>query len=371
MAKLTAKVLDVITSPTHPDFDRYGRELCLGAVKFKVLGSSTPEDYGLSADIAYPLHSNIKTLPLINEIVLVDTEFAPQTKPGLRQLEGNRYYWTTVVNIWNNPHQNANPDLKNTSPEYINLGGGFRDLPNINPTKIGHGDTVIEGRVGQLLHFSNTLDITSSWYSTGSHQQPLVVLRSGQKSSEQGIEHLTPDINNDQSSVWLANYHKLDLKPSKDLSTAKSYGNWDKPTKPDYYLGEQIIMNSGRIVLNSKSDSILLSSHKSVAIQATNVSIDGVDRLTMDAKKIYLGANASFKGSSEGGTPEPGVLGNQLGNVLEQLLLSLELMGNTFSKTEEFSLVTDIVFAGSILKSNIEGVRKLIPYFKSNKVYIE
>jgi hypothetical protein len=74
--------------------------------------------------------------------------------------------------------------------------------------------------------------------------------------------------------------------------------------KPEFpYLGEQIIINSGRVILNSKDDSIFLFGKKAIGFSsAGTINFDTNNSIIMNSPKIYLGLEAK----------EPIVKGNQL-----------------------------------------------------------
>ena len=86
--------------------------------------------------------------------------------------------------------------------------------------------------------------------------------------------------------------------------------------KPDFpYLGEQIIITSGRVTLNSKDDSVFLFGKKAIGFSsAGTINFDSDDKVIINAPQIYLGLEAK----------EPLVKGQALENLLLELLDSLE-----------------------------------------------
>ena len=100
------------------------------------------------------------------------------------------------------------------------------------------------------------------------------------------------------------------------------------PKSPNKYIGNQIIINSDRLVFNAKQDSILLYSSKSIGFSTTgnfHFDTDNTEntKFIVNAPNIYLG----IKSQKTGELPtEPAVLGKELETLLNQLLDFLELL---------------------------------------------
>ena len=147
--------------------------------------------------------------------------------------------------------------------------------------------------------------------SSGEDGDPIMMLKNGQH--EEDTEPWVPqveDINTDASSIYLTS---TQIIPIEAASTSYlSY--FSPPTTTNEYNGEQIILNSGRLLLNSKSDSILLSSFNTINLNSIN-SVN-IDSPTFIAKSdtIALGdKNAS----------EPIILGNKFLTDFEALCKNL------------------------------------------------
>jgi hypothetical protein len=131
--------------------------------------------------------------------------------------------------------------------------------------------------------------------------------------------------------------------------------------KPEFpYLGEQIIINSGRVTLNSKEDSVFLFGKKAVSFSsAGTINFDADDKVIINSSQIYLGLEAK----------EPLVKGEQLALLLEELLISLNDLGSKLSYTRDSNgiFITSLTTAGQSLKGSIERIRPLIKDIKSTK----
>ena len=107
------------------------------------------------------------------------------------------------------------------------------------------------------------------------------------------------------------------------------------PKSPNTYQGNQVIIDSDRLVFNAKKDAILLYSDKSIGFSArgnfhfdTNNSED--TKFIVNAPNIYLGLRSLTTGELP---TEPAVLGYELKQILEQILdflqqLVLDMVGS-------------------------------------------
>lgn len=111
-----------------------------------------------------------------------------------------------------------------------------------------------------------------------------------------------------------------------------------KGGKQNNYGGSQILINSDRLILNSRADYLMLFGEAGVAISSPgNVNIDADDAVTIYGDDgLFLGVPG--KGSSTGNTKppktkaeptidneyEPLVLGTKLANIIEDLLVIIK-----------------------------------------------
>ena len=99
------------------------------------------------------------------------------------------------------------------------------------------------------------------------------------------------------------------------------------PENPKIYQGNQVIINSDRLVFNAKNDAILLYSDKAIGFSTKgNFHFDTINnednKFIVNAPNIFLG----IKNLSTGELPtEPAVLGNELESLLNEILDFLEL----------------------------------------------
>jgi hypothetical protein len=162
----------------------------------------------------------------------------------------------------------------------------------------------------------NVVEPLNSWSSTPTSGDPITIISNGQGNvSEDGWIPVVEDINNLDSSIWLASTQKIPIVTSDDY---KSYDN--PPSAPQCYAGNQIILNSGRLVFNSKSDHILLSSVKSIGLSALeSVNID--TKKTVIASEPVNSGGGVFLGGKD--AKEPILKGDETIKLLDNLVVQL------------------------------------------------
>jgi hypothetical protein len=323
------RVLSIVLDETHPRFKELGEWNGLGIIEYEDVINPLPSP---SLPIARPLTGNFKNLPLINEVVYIIA--LPDTE--IESISSNTIeYYINIVSLWNHPHHNAFPTAPNTLPptqqkDYIQteagnvrrvtdqsteifLGKTFVERSNIHPLLPFEGDMLYEGRWGNSIRIGSTVKNTpNNWSTVGTNGDPILIIRNGQGvQTEEGWVPTVEDINNDDSSIYSTSTQKIPLKAS-----STNYNSYKTaPTTPDQYAGKQILINSGRLVFNSTVDHILISSKKSINLNAIEgVNID-TPTVTFSSEKMFLGSKNAT---------EPLLLGNQTVNLLDQLLVNLQ-----------------------------------------------
>lgn len=323
------RVLSIVLDETHPRFKELGEWNGLGIIEYEDVINPLPSP---SLPIARPLTGNFKNLPLVNEVVYIIA--LPNTE--IESISSNTIeYYINIVSLWNHPHHNAFPTFPNALPptqqkDYIQteagnvrrvtdqsteifLGKTFKERSNIHPILPFEGDMIYEGRWGNSIRIGSTVkDSPNNWSTVGEDGDPILIIRNGQGiQTEEGWVPTVEDINNDDSSIYSTSTQKIPLKAS-----STNYNSYKTaPTSPDQYAGKQIIINSGRLVFNSTTDHILLSSNKSINLNA----VEGVN---IDTPVVTFSSGKMFLGSKN--ATEPLLLGNQTVNLLNQLLVNLQ-----------------------------------------------
>jgi len=388
------RVLGIVLDDSHPLFDFYGGWNALGVIQYESinnLGKSYDSNIesNKNAPIAFPASPNLKNYPLINEIVYILS--LPNTEIGENSNSTISYY-LNLTSLWNHPHHNAYPSIANepsppqqkdylqttagsavttvNDPTKIFLGKTFVERSNIHPLLPFEGDFIQEGRWGNSIRLGSTVadspspTIINNWSETGTNGDPITIIRNGQgEQSKEGWVPITENIDNDESSVYLTSTQKIPLKASS--ISYVSYTS-EQPDTPNQYAGKQIILNSGRLLFNTTTDHIMLSSAKSINLNAVNsVNIDTTKFITQ-ADNIYLG--------KESQATEPLLLGNSTVNVLNILLDTLTQLGTALTSAVTTpavlgapSSIPSLQAFGPILSSNIVTLKAQLETIKSKR----
>lgn len=295
----TGRVTDIILSPAHPLFEESGGKI--GAITYEAVNIGGTNGGGGST-YAIPLNFHCSTYPVIGEIVCLVS--APSIiEPSKDSMAP---YYISPVNIHNAANHNAYPNIdqstvnnsneemikNNFNSEYDVENNTFIEKSNIQPLLPMMGDTIVEGRNGQSIRMGNTAkNGLNNWSKSGNNSDPIIIIRNGQsKTNTPGFIPITENIRKDLSSIYLTSTQKLeDFKVASELYN--SFPKNDEPTPPSQFTSPQIALNSDRIVINSKSDSILLSSQNSISINSkSNVGVDTTS-FCISSNDIKLGSN--------------------------------------------------------------------------------
>lgn len=377
----TAVVTDIVLDETSEYFADAGEWNGIGTIVFnKVKGGSFR-----STGFAKPYFPNFCNYPLRNELVYI----LPLPSSDIQEnTERETYYYITPLNIWSNQHHNAIPNIIenkdipeseqrdylqtqtgasktiSNEPAPLNLGNYFEERSNIKPLKKFEGDVLVESRVGSSLRFGTTVrkngEALSNW-STGSFNgQPITILRNGQGLQGQvGFLPTEENINNDNSSIYLTSGQQIPLEPS----SIRDYYSYKKlPTPAKDYRGDQIILNSGRLFLNSKTDSIFLSSPQSINLNSQKTLNIDTEEVSIQAEKILLGSKDA---------KEPVLYGELTEDVLLSIITLLEQIINSCSAATASNVPIASLEALTLLKPQIVKLKDLAKNLKSETVYIE
>lgn len=341
---VTGRVVSIVLDETHPRFKELGGWNGLGTIEYDISTAPTPP--GQLYSTAKPLDISYKTFPLINEVVYILS--LPNTNIGEFATSKTNYYINTI-SIWNHPHHNAFPQNSNILPpsqqkDYqqtqagsvrritdqsteIFLGRTFKERANIHPLLPFEGDRIIEGRWGNSIRLGSTVKDQNRWSSIGTNGDPITILRNGQGvQSNEGWIPITENINNDDSSIYLTSTQKIPI----NVSSTNNYNSYKtKPTAPNQYAGRQVILNSGRLVFNTTEDHLLLSSKKSINLNAVeSINFDTTQPIVLSTYPISDGGGV-FLGDKNAN--ESVLLGDSTIEVLKTLLKELQTLTNILS----------------------------------------
>ena len=319
------KVTRVLYDETLPDQ--------VGSVFFRNL---TDPD-GLERNQAYPLFSFLKNVPLVDEVILLIP--APSSITDKR-VNKSRTYYISTVSIWNHPHHSATTEDKDS----VELNTDFTERADINPMYPYPGDTILEGRLGQSLRFSQSIPGKTPW--KGPVSNPIVILSNGQVEVGDGFSPIVEDINKDFASLYLTSQQKLPLTPGNRLTQPLS--EYDKP---------QVILTAGRLVLNARDNNLILSTPSTLEASGRVVNIKAENIITSEAPQIKLGEQADQKA----------ILGDRMLGDLSAVLIELTKVTTVLGSLGIATLTAPAAsFTERVTRFILE-----VEQMKSNKVFIQ
>jgi hypothetical protein len=226
------------------------------------------------------------------------------------------------------------------------------------------GDVLIEGRQGQSIRIGGNMSPKNTLVDSINNAKPFILISNGQIKTDNGIDHIVEDINKDPNSLYFLSDHKSDL-----VAANTKRDSYDLvPLNSDQYIGNQVIINGGRLFFNAKEDSILLSAKESVGLNARTLNLDATEYFCADSKKIYLGKAARTSGGKE-----PVILGAQLENWLTTLLDTLNNLAIAMTTATSVigGPVVQLNAAGPELQAVVNSLKTQIKLFQSKKVFTE
>jgi len=347
---ISARVTDIILDSNYPNFFDLGGWNAVGTIFFESVGGASLDSN--SNNTALPLLPYLKNYPLVNELVLLFQ--LPDTNIG----DNNntvRYYYLNPIALWNNQHMNGYPNLLKKTPtqstqnksyqeildgqtskstdEEVDyqfnspkVGGTFAERSNIHPLLSYAGDIIMEGRWGNSIRFGSTVKVDSNnWSGNGENGEPITIIRNGQspESSDDGWVPVIEDINKDLSSVYLTSNQNIPLKT--DITSNPTLSN--PPEAITAYSGSQVMINSDRLVFNSKLDSIIINSQKTISL----TSIQSVGLYSQDGDITLQSGKGNVK-LGDVNANQSVILGDNFMKDFSNLIKKLQTLCSTLSK---------------------------------------
>lgn len=254
-------------------------------VRFENTGKGTNSDNLPWAD---PLLPHQSMFPLVGEYVLVFKMLGTYYYVGpintKRQITENAHPIVGLLNsqplgnILKNQRKTALGVLTQATINPNKVGTEFKKIKNANPLKPFEGDIIYQGRYGQSIRFGSSRMVGSSL----GEQFPNIILRAGQgpdtakTTDDKGERSLTNEsINQDASSIYLVSQQILGLVPATYNTNVHLRSLLEKPVAFD---GASILLNSDRLILNSKKTSIFMFSKKGIHLNSLE------DGMTFDSQ---------------------------------------------------------------------------------------
>ena len=398
---ISARVTSVVLNSNSEYFTLAGGWSGIGTIRFQLTEAApNPKTKNnTKGSFARPLLPFLKNYPLVNEFVLLF--FLPNQEKT--QISGNGdYYYLNPIGIWNNQHHNAFPDnydpynnsspsmqksvfdivagniqKPSTQPLVLNLngnsGGTFVEKSNIHPVLSFAGDNIFEGRFGNSIRLGATsnvsAEITNNWSKSGANGNPITILRNGQPPTSQsdGWVPITEDINADLSSVYLTSDQQIPLdvsvarKVEGETSTIPFSSVISKaPISPKSFNQPQVILNSGRLIFNTTTDSILLSAQKSIVLEA----IEDVGIKSQNGNTNII-SNSGVVSLGQPNAPQSAILGDAFMEQFDALLTNLTQLADALNSEPSLNVTPAVAY---LMKDSLQIIQNQIPNLVSQKV---
>lgn len=315
-----------------------------GAITF-IYPDMTTEYY------AYPFDKNNFTMPIKGETVLifeVDKSNIFWLPYSVTPYSNYRRDYVTYKQL--SPTDNTKPQSSNEGGKTLREtkdSGGTTNAPNTDNSKSNYkvnekikflkpkqGDTIISGRVGNTIRFSE-FHLTED----GKTSSPSIFIRNKQNpelDSKKIGELIEEDINKDGTSIYITS-NKVKVPFNEEVKKEKK-GFKDYPNSKDL-SGDQIFVNSDRIILSAKAKEFIIfgkgntgvitdgqysvDAEKDIYLHTNkNVTIHsaGANQIFLNSEngKIYLGKNKGEGGA--GADVQKMVLGGELVKLMGELI---------------------------------------------------
>ena len=311
---------------------------------------------GTKGDLfASPMDKNFNTLPIKNEKVdIIQTASGYFYRRGGENLSPNVDTTDDILDRLFKPKKSKSGNTSSNYQSTSNTGIANKDTSDdgktgygdvfeqqgnfIHPLRYYEGDSLIQSRFGQSMRFSGYNNVENSL-------SPTIILRNRENDTSQNeIETgliTEEDVNRDGSVIVLSSAdYKLDFQPG----VVDDGGSSNFEQKPDSFadypselIGDQILINSGRVIISSKeSEMIFYSKGNYGFISDSTLSIDNKGGMIVntddDVTYTTNGSNYTIETETgeihlgNGSSEEPLVLGDTLVELLNELCTELQAM---------------------------------------------
>lgn len=341
-------VYDVVLDDTHPIIKENPILIShIGGVRIRLSTDISSDENSLV--FAFPANADLKSLPTKNEEVKVfihsgiyfyerfSNNVSINTSADISTI-------STVFKPVNNTPTDRTTDYRRVSntgipqssttedSDNFELGKYFDEVETLHRLKMYEGDTLIESRFGQSIRFS-------AYNNPRNTFSPTLIIRNGENIQSQRdlgeFQSTEEDVNRDGSIiVFGSNGYTIPFIPG----TVSDNGVSDFETKPNSFQnyptnlnGDQILLNSGRIILSSKSGEMLFFSKRNYGfISDGSLSIDnkggitasvGADiSITTNNRNVNINSGNGRINLGNGNGLQPMVRGDELLSILSELI---------------------------------------------------
>lgn len=328
-----AEVLEVFTDTID--------ESLIGAVRARY-DVSQQNQLLKDSSIFYPLDSNVLQVPVQGEEIL-GCEF------------GGRHFYMSKLNKSNSATNDSNFGVSalNVGDPYedfeFSFGKYFNPPSRVKKLFMREGDTIIQGRFGNSIRLGSNQHQSGSLAKRDLTESPNVkIIAGGFTNGPIYNEGLVSDlsskiISEEKSSVYLTTDEYV---PYEGVGVTSTFDNNETYFKP------QVIIQSDRIVFNSKGDDGGIGIYS-----RDNIEIKSADKVEIDSPKIDIGSNSLV----------PAVLGNDDFVGFITILANQVIAGMTIQRT---TLLTASQGSETPPSLKLKDEIKRLEEVRDNKLYL-
>ena len=342
-----AVVYSVILDENHPEIKEGRRTIAdVGSIQCRLVSDIQNNEL----IFARPLDSSVTILPLRNQTVFIQklgseyiyTQISKGLSPNTSNAENliSSLFPATQETDTGNKSKNyskvSSTGITRSNTNSVNDFDGFGDYfgieEGIHKLKLYEGDTLFQGRFGQSIRLSG-------YNNTDNEFSPSLILRNGEspenRQKEDGVL-VEEDVNSDGNIIFLGGGNAL-LEYTLPVENKKeSFFDY-----PNELRGNQILLNSDRIILSAKTSQMILASKGDIGMitdgkfsldsnRGMNLTVN--DHIFVDTKNrdfnidigngtIALGTDGTLEAAAKGETLVE-LLGEMLDLIVQQIYLT-------------------------------------------------
>ena len=317
------------------------------------------------------LDTNIKEYPLPGEMVMVVDFYAIGQKFYTQKLN---MVGSVNVNSAYGRSRYVNQSLGKGLTVYEKIKHFITDL-DVRQLEYKEGDITFNGRFGNSIRFGSNISydadetgkIVDREY-TGKQLSPNIIIRAGQgdpahesipddekwKLKDFDRRPVVENINLDGSSLWLTTNQRIHL----DSISAKEVAHEDTLPADSIWDGKQIVLNSDRIIFNSKLNSIHVYSD-------VDVSVAAKERINLEVESQEFNEGKTAVNLGDRKAKSHALTGEPTLQIISDLCKWIIDFGNTLSSAKaapgipwQPTALMEANIAGGTLMSSIKKIKK-------------
>lgn len=330
--------------------------LYYGAIRYRTPEQAETKDEDLK--VAFPLDRYNFTLPVRGEIVSIEVI---NGKPFYKAISfqnsvGFNTNLDVLLNTVKTIEQNSNTAGLATFKEVQATGIANSNEPNVTQTTVNkgfagkyykrnvrlhqlkpnEGDTILQGKAGNSIRFSGYLHSDR----TDGKQYPAILIRNGENAESQInnkiFDTTTEDVNKDGTSIQITSGEYISLFKETVGVDKEAVGKYPSS---DELKGDQIVVNSGRIILSAKTSELFLFSKKNLSIFTDDIVTIDADRginfivqngpiqiATSGNNNVIIGVENGKIFAGNDTATEPMLLGNVMVDLMSRLIDAINQM---------------------------------------------